>query len=224
MDRAVGVSRRATRSRPQRLAAGLFLSAALALVCLGAASRNPLGALRHISRWSLERRGARFLHSGFERFQPSLDACGPTALADLLELTGHRVPPTDSLRMLTSTTGDGTTIEALASAAARAGLQLFEVRWDPEELAQLPLPSLVWVERNHFVVVARRDRTDSVDVFDPAAGHYRMAGARFVRLWSGAALIQLDGIGLRREPDEPSDSRPLRPRGTRASRIRATEV
>ena len=224
MDRAVHDQKSVARNGPARLAAGTLLSAALALVCLGAASRNPLGALRQFSRWSLERRGARFLGSNLARLQPSLDDCGPTALADLLELTGRRVPPADSLRLLASTSADGTTIEALATAAARAGLQLFEVRWDPEEFAQLPLPSLVWVERNHFVVVARRDRTDSVDVLDPAAGHYRMAGARFARLWSGAALIQLERIGLRREPDDPSGSRPLRLRGTRATRIRATEV
>jgi ABC-type bacteriocin/lantibiotic exporter with double-glycine peptidase domain len=183
-----------------------------------------MGALRQITRWSLERRGARFLHSGFERFQPSLDACGPTALADLLELTGRRVPSADSLRALTATTSEGTRIDALAAGAASAGLRLFEVRWDPEDFAKLPLPSLVWVERSHFVVVARRDRADSVDVFDPAAGHYRMAGNRFARIWSGAALIQLDGMSLRREPEDTSVSRPLRLRGTRATPSHATEV
>jgi hypothetical protein len=214
----------ARRKRSAKLASGIALGATLALISLAAASSNPLGALRRFTRFSLERRGARFFDSEHVRLQSSLDACGPTALADLLELTGHPVPSADSLRKLSSTSAVGTTIEALARAAAQAGLQLFEVKWDPEEFARLPLPSLVWVERNHFVVVARRDRTDSVDVFDPAAGHYRMAGARFARLWSGAALIQINRIGLRRGADDPFRPRPLRLRGTRAIRSRATEV
>lgn len=214
----------AAKNRQRWLATGLLLSAAVLLVLVSFAGQNPLGTLRQLSRWSLERRGARFLESERERFQPSLDTCGPTALADLLELSGRPVPSSDSLRRLTSTTAHGTTIGALASAAASLGLTLFEISWDPHEIERLPLPSLVWVERNHFVVVARRGKADSLDVFDPAAGHYRIASDRFSRLWSGAALIQLDRIVHRRETIEPFDSRPLRLRGTPAIRSRATEV
>ena len=224
MNRAMCDRRGAAHDQLRTVAKTVAVSAVIAAACLGTVSRNPLGPLRLFSRWSLERRGARFLDSGSERLQPSLDDCGPTALADLLDLSGRAVPPDDSLRKLAATTSSGTTIHNLATAAAIAGLRLFEVRWDPGDLAQLPLPSIVWVEHNHFVVVARRERADSVDVFDPASGHYRMAGARFGRLWSGTALIQLDRIGFRRESDDPSAARPLRPRGTRASRSRATEV
>lgn len=218
---------RPTRDRNARrrlLAAVVLATAALAAFCIVSTSRNPLQPLRTVTRWSLRWRGARFIAQGRARLQSSLDDCGPTALADFLELSGLPVPTPDSLRRLTATTPSGTTLGKLETAALGAGLRVFPVRWDPTELGQLPLPSLVWVERSHFVVVAARSRPDSVEVHDPAAGRYRMAGDRFARLWSGEALVPLDSISPRRDPDDRSAKRPHRPRGTRATRARTTEV
>jgi ABC-type bacteriocin/lantibiotic exporter with double-glycine peptidase domain len=210
----------------RRRGAAAFVLASFALIVtwLGATSRDPLRPLRAFTRWSLERRGARFIAQGGARLQSSLNDCGPTALADLLELSGLPVPPPDSLRRLAATKPNGTTLGELGAAAGTAGLRVFPVRWDPAELALLPLPSLVWVDRNHFVVVARRARSDSVEVHDPAAGRYRMAGERFARLWSGEALVPLDSISPRRKSDRRSVIRPHRLRGTRAVRTRTTEV
>jgi ABC-type bacteriocin/lantibiotic exporter with double-glycine peptidase domain len=192
--------------------------------CVALASRSPLKPLRAVSRWSLQWRGARFVAQGRARLQSSLNDCGPTALADLLELTGVRVPPQDSLRLLSGLQTRGTTLGDLGSAAGRAGLRVFPVQWDPHEFAQLPLPSLVWVERSHFVVVARRIDSDSVEVYDPAAGRYRIASERFVGLWSGEALIPLDSISSYRDPRSRSAARSHRLRGTRAVRSPLTEV
>jgi hypothetical protein len=216
-----------TRNRNvrRRILAGVaLLTLASAALCVVSTSRNPLQPLRTITRWSLRLRGARFVPQGRVRLQSSLDDCGPTALADFLELSGLSVPTPDSLRRLTGTNPRGTTLASLESAALTAGLRVFPVRWNPVELAQLPLPSLVWVERSHFVVVAARPRPDSVEVHDPAAGRYRMAGDRFARLWSGEALVPLDSISPRRVPDDRPGRRPHRPRGTRASRVGTTEV
>jgi hypothetical protein len=192
--------------------------------CVAVASRRPLQPLRTVSRWSLQWRGARFVEQGTARLQSSLNDCGPTALADLLELTGVRVPPRDSLRLLSALQSSGTTLGNLGTAAARAGLRVFPVQWDPHEIALLPLPSLVWVERSHFVVVARRIEADSVEVYDPAAGRYRIASDRFVGLWSGEALIPLDSISSYRDPRSRSAARSHRPRGTRTVRSPMTEV
>ena len=216
--------KRPRQTRRRRLAAAVLLTSALAVVSLASAIRNPLQPLRAFTRWSLQSRGARFIAQGGARLQSSLDDCGPTALADFLELTGLPVPPPDNLRRLAFTTPNGTTLGDLGTAAGNAGLRVFPVRWDPAELSELPLPSLVWVERGHFVVVARRTRPDSVEVHDPAAGLYRMTSERFARLWSGEALVPLDSISPRREPDDRSVKRPHRPRGSRAHRSRTTEV
>jgi len=184
--------------RRRALAAGALATLSIAALCLASASRSPMRPLRAFSRWTLERNGARFLPHDRARLQSSLDDCGPTALADLLELTGRQVPSAEALRQLSATTIHGTTLGNLQSAAGSAGLPVFGVRWDPADLAQLPLPSLVWVERRHFVVVARRTDGDSLEVHDPAAGHYRMSVARFATIWSGAALVPLDRISPRR--------------------------
>jgi hypothetical protein len=210
--------------RRRGVAAAVLVAAVSTAVCLVSASRDPLQPLRAFTRWSLERQGARFVARGRARLQPSLDDCGPTALADFLELSGLPVPSPDSLRRLSGTRRNGTTLGDLATAASNAGLRASQVRWDPAELSELPLPSLVWVEKRHFVVVARRSRADSVEVLDPAAGRYRMASDRFVRLWSGEALIPLDSISPRRGSDDRSKKRLHRLRGTRATRARTTEV
>jgi hypothetical protein len=217
-------SARSRNARWRALAAAALVTAVLAAVCVASASRHPLQPLRTLARWSLRWRGARFIAQGKARLQSSLDDCGPTALADFLELSGLPVPSPDSVRRLTATTARGTTFGNLETAARRAGLRVFAVRWDPAELPQLPLPSLVWVDSGHFVVVAARRLPDSVEVHDPAAGSYRMASDRFARLWSGDALVPLDSISPRRDPDDRSAKRPHRPRGTRATRARTTEV
>lgn len=168
----------------------------ISAACLAVAARQPLEPLRAATRWSLEWRGARFITSGDARLQSSFNDCGPTALADLLELAGLPVPSEDSLIRLTSTDGRGTTLQNLEAAAVASGLRVMSVAWDPSELWMLPVPSLVWVERRHFVVVARRDKGDTLEIHDPAAGRYRIAGERFVRSWTGDALIPLDSNSL----------------------------
>ena len=211
------------RPRTRAIAAAVLALSAAAVTCLAIASRNPLEPLRTVTRWTLEWRGARFVAQGSARLQSSLNDCGPTALADFLELTGLAVPSPDSLRRLTLMGSNGTTLDNLEAAAAVTGLRVFSVRWDPAELAQLPLPSLVWVDRRHFVVVARRSSVDSVEVHDPAVGRYRMATDRFAHVWSGEALVPLDSISPHRQADDRSATRSHRPRGTRANRSSSTE-
>ncbi|MFI5233504.1 MAG: cysteine peptidase family C39 domain-containing protein [Gemmatimonadales bacterium] len=184
----------AGQGRMRARAAGVLALSIATGGCLALVSRAPLTPLRAVTRWSLEWRGARFIAQDGARLQSSLNDCGPAALADFLELTGRAVPSADSMKRLTATDQHGTTLANLEAAAVASGLRVFSVRWDPGELALLPLPSLVWVERRHFVVVARRSGADSVEIHDPAAGRYRMTVDRFARSWSGEALIPLDSI------------------------------
>lgn len=207
----------ARRTRRRLLAATLLASVAITALGVGFAAREPLRPLRMFARWSLESKGARFVANARARAQTSINDCGPTALADLLDLTGRAVPSADSLDRLASLKPNGTTLARIAAAAGVVGLPLFTVRWNPAELALLPLPSLVWVNRNHFVVVSRRSAPDSVEVHDPATGLYRIQSDRFARLWSGEALILLDSIISHRVSNSRSESRSLRARGTRAT-------
>jgi peptidase C39-like protein len=217
-------SRAGWPARRRVIAAGALGFTVLAASGVASSGLDPTWPLRAATRWSLKWRGARFVADEGARRQSSLNDCGPTALAELLDLSGHHVPSRDSLRLLSSLQPSGTTLDNLGTAAALTGLALFAVRWDPTELPLLPLPSLLWVNRNHFVVVSRRLSPDSVEVHDPAAGLYRMASARFARLWSGAALILLDSITPHRDSDIRSASRSHRPRRTRATASTRMEV
>jgi hypothetical protein len=219
--------RSSPKNRPRRnriLAAIVLAGAALTASCVASASLHPLLPLRAFERVSLQLRGARFELQGGARLQSSLNDCGPTALADFLELSGVRVPPAESLRRLADIQPRGTTLGNLAAAADSAGLRVFPVRWDPADIAKLPVPALVWVEKSHFVVVAKHGRDDAIEINDPAAGRYVIAADRFARLWSGEALVPLDSISPRRKSDAPSVIRPHRPRGTRANKVRTSEV
>ena len=195
---------RRARARATAVVASLFIViGGLTLV-----SRRPLVPLRAATRWSLELRGARFISASTARLQSSLNDCGPTALADLLELAGFPVPSADSLIHLTATDAEGTTLHNLESAANAAGLRVMSVQWDPTELWMLPVPSLVWVDRRHFVVVARRERGDTVEIHDPAAGRYRIAGEKFARSWTGDALIAVDDLSASRREQSTLDVTP----------------
>ena len=213
----------ARRTRRRLLAAGALAAFAIMALGVGFAGANPSRPLRAISRLSLEHRGARFVAHDTTRAQSSLNDCGPTALAELIGLAGRPVPSANRLRILASLTPRGTTLGNLESAAGASGLQLFTVHWDPAELALLPLPSLVWVQRNHFVVIARRTFPDSVEVHDPASGLYRIASDRFTKLWSGEALVLLDSISPHRISNSRSETRSHRARGTRTTTTNSTE-
>lgn len=184
-------------SRFRALAAVALLVSAMSAGGLALVSFNPIGPLRALTRWSLQWKGARFSTRDRARLQSSLNDCGATALADLLELAGLVVPSQEHLRRLTVTTVAGTTLADLDAASNALGLPVFTVQWDRADLAVLPLPSLVWVERRHFVVIARRTRGDSLEIHDPAVGHYVMSVERFTRLWSGAALVPLESFSPR---------------------------
>lgn len=190
------MARYARRWATRTAAAGGLAACLASAGCLAIATRRPLEPLRAVTRWSLELRGARFIASPGARLQSAFNDCGPTALADLLELRGLHVPPEDSLIRLTATDVRGTTLRNLEAAAVASGLPAMSVQWDVTDLWMLPVPSLVWVDRRHFAVVAGRGAGDTLEIHDPAVGRYRIATEKFARSWTGDALILLDSSSL----------------------------
>jgi ATP-binding cassette subfamily B protein len=151
------------------------------------------------------------------RLQTSLYDCGPSALGELLALSGRRVPSAETLRQLAATTPQGTTLSGLAAAATASGLRVTQVEWSPADLGLLPLPSIIWVERSHFVVLARSHSPDSMEVHDPAAGLYRMAIENVRHIWSGRGLVLRDSLRLPTAGVISTQSRTPSSRGARAS-------
>lgn len=95
----------------------------------------------------------------------------------------------DSLARLTETTPRGTSLGALARAAARLGHQLEVRRFTPPIPLNDVLPMIAWVGGSHFVAVAGRSDRGVHTILDPQLGTYRMPEAAFAREWHGEALV-----------------------------------
>jgi ABC-type bacteriocin/lantibiotic exporter with double-glycine peptidase domain len=177
--------------------ARLWAAAAVVLAAIAAggllllAAHDPIAPLRLASRASLALDGAEFLGRRGVVLQETLFDCGPAALATLLLLDGRPAPPLDSLTHLTGTTGRGTTLEAIRTAALQFGLRLEAKGPAVGSAAPTPgqLPMIAWIRRSHFVVVASGADEGTVTVLDPQIGRYRLALRAFRKRWSGEALI-----------------------------------
>lgn len=92
-------------------------------------------------------------HSNVERQAPgSLADCGPRALAFVCNRIGVRAD-LDTLRRSSGTTADGTTMEGLAKAAKRVGLEAEGIQTSREGLPGLKMPAIAWYRGSHFVAV-----------------------------------------------------------------------
>jgi ABC-type bacteriocin/lantibiotic exporter with double-glycine peptidase domain len=48
---------------------------------------------------------------------------------------------------------------------------------------------LLWIRRDHFVLVTERAPDGMVTIVDPEVGRYRLSMRAFRRVWSGEALV-----------------------------------
>ncbi|MBK7821932.1 MAG: peptidase domain-containing ABC transporter [Tessaracoccus sp.] len=133
--------------------------------------------------------------------------CGPACLAALARAFGHRAA-LPQLRTQLDPGRDGTTALALRDAAGPWGVQLNALLATPDEVAErigeLPLPSVIHLSRQHYVVADKVRRDGSVRVMDPAVGR-RTFGRDELR-------EQASGLVLVAEPSEVHDPPPVPPK------------
>jgi predicted double-glycine peptidase len=164
-----------------------FLAAGGALLRL---ARDPLAPVRTVQLAMLRREGAQYLGRYGVVLQRTLFDCGPAALANLLRVEGRAVPSLDSLSALARMTARGTTLGGLQSAAVALGVRAEARRLDPAAaLTAVELPMLLWIRRDHFVLVTERAPDGMVTIVDPEVGRYRLSMRAFRRVWSGEALV-----------------------------------
>jgi len=141
--------------------------------------------------------------------------CGAACLTMVLAYHGHAAPLAE-VRARCGFGRDGASAAALAAAAAEYRLRASAFRVTPAGLADLPWPAVLFVDGEHFVVLAGRGRAGWC-VLDPARGRVRWSDAEMARRLSGVALSFVPAEGFeRRRASHPGWGRyraQLRPSG-----------
>lgn len=136
--------------------------------------------------------------------------CGAAALAIVLGYYGRFVP-LDELRTLCGVSRDGSKASNVLRAARAFGMEAKGMKAEPEQLGELELPLIAFVNFNHFLVVEEiGDRY--VWLNDPAVGRRRESIEEFEQSFTGVALVFRPGPEFRRGDTRPSLVRSLRNR------------
>jgi NHLM bacteriocin system ABC transporter peptidase/ATP-binding protein len=136
--------------------------------------------------------------------------CGAACLAMVLGFYGRHVPLED-LRYRCGVSRDGTKASTLVNAAVHYGLKAKGFRKEPDTLAGLPLPQILFWNFNHFVVLEGIDR-DFAWLNDPAAGPRVVARSEFDESFTGVTLAFEPGPNFARGGQRPSVFSGLRQR------------
>ncbi|MEP2716934.1 cysteine peptidase family C39 domain-containing protein, partial [Pseudophaeobacter sp.] len=133
--------------------------------------------------------------------QIEAEECGAASLAMVLAYHGRHIRIED-LRVECGVSRDGATAANVLKGARRHGLTASAKRLELPRLAEIPLPAIIFVNMNHFVVLegvsARRFRIN-----DPAAGRRIVEHDEFDEMFTGITLLLEPGEAFERTPGPP---------------------
>jgi NHLM bacteriocin system ABC transporter peptidase/ATP-binding protein len=113
--------------------------------------------------------------------------CGAAALAMVLAYYGRWLP-LEELRVLCGVSRDGSKAVNLLKAARSLGMQAKGQRREPRELVEIPVPAILYVNMNHFVVFEGVVRK-GYRINDPAGGRRIVTEEEFDGMFTGIALL-----------------------------------
>ena len=113
--------------------------------------------------------------------------CGAVCLGIVLAHFGRWVP-LQELREACGVTRDGCSATDIVRAARRYGLRVTGWRQEPDDLAKLALPAILFWEFSHFVVLDGIGRR-RYHINDPAFGHRTVSADALDRAFTGVALL-----------------------------------
>lgn len=133
--------------------------------------------------------------------------CGAASLAMILACHGRWVPLTE-LREACGVSRDGSKASNIVRAARAYGLTARGFRCETHHLQALPVPSIVFVNLNHFVVL-EGIVGNRVWLNDPATGRRVSTMSDFDAAFSGIVLTLTPDADFRREGRPPRTAREL---------------
>lgn len=139
--------------------------------------------------------------------QPDAKDCGPTCLRIVAKYYG-KVIPLQTIRQLSETTREGSSLLGLSDAAEKIGFRTLGVKINFETLVEeVPLPCIVHWNKQHFVVVydikaVSGSSNYQVRISDPSYGLITYTKEEFIKSWIGnnANENTEEGIALLLEP------------------------
>jgi NHLM bacteriocin system ABC transporter peptidase/ATP-binding protein len=127
--------------------------------------------------------------------------CGAAALAMILAYFGRWVP-LEALRVACGVSRDGSKASNVIAAARSYGLAARGFKAEPDQLAKLPIPSIIHWNFNHFVVFEGIAGSWAY-INDPATGRHRVSLVELSDSFTGVVLAFETTAGFRREGSRP---------------------
>ncbi|WP_240965704.1 NHLP family bacteriocin export ABC transporter peptidase/permease/ATPase subunit [Streptomyces zingiberis] len=151
--------------------------------------------------------------------------CGAASLAMVLGHYGRHVP-LEELRIACGVSRDGSRAANILKAARSYGLTAKGMQMEPEALAEVNAPAILFWEFNHYVVyegTVRRLGRRMVRINDPARGRRHITPEDFDTSFTGVVLVFEPGEGFRRGGRRPgvAGAMPARLRGTSGTMLAA---
>jgi ABC-type bacteriocin/lantibiotic exporter with double-glycine peptidase domain len=121
-------------------------------------------------------------------FQRDGNDCGAAALKMIFDRFGI---PVDYGKLLTRLNPgpEGAAMLRLKQLAEAEGLLCRGWRLAPRDLAGIPLPAILFLRRNHFVVMESQNSEKGVLILDPRRGRLRISVRKLLALWPGETLL-----------------------------------